>query len=275
MRRRESRAARARDDGQVTGYRLYQDLADWWPVISPVGDYAADAAALGRAFASAARPVREVLDLGCGGGHIGWHLKARFELTLADISADMLAVSRRLNPECEHVQGDMRTMRLGREFDAVLVHDAVDYITGEAELVQVARTAFAHCRPGGVAVFAPDHSADTFRPGAYGGGGADQSGRRASFTERTSDPDPADEWIVADYVFTLRTADNREQVVRESHRLSAFRYATWQRVLASAGFEPSDGNAAAAYALDANAAGPRHLFLGRRAAASLADPHSG
>jgi SAM-dependent methyltransferase len=262
--------SRARDDDRVTGYRLYLDLADWWPVISPVGEYADDAAALRRAFASSARPVRKVLDLGSGGGHVAWHLKAQFELTLADISATMLVVSRRLNPECEHVQGDMRTLRLGREFDGVLVHDAVDYIAGEPELVQVAQTAFVHCRPGGVAVFAPDHSVDTFRPGAYGGGGADDTGRRASFTERTSDPDPADEWIVADYVFTLRTADSREQVVRESHRLSAFRHDTWQRVLTSAGFELQPGNAASAYALDDNARGPRHLFVARRPEASCA-----
>ena len=32
-------------------------------------------------------------------------------------------MSRSINPECEHVQGDMRTLRLGREFDAVFVHD--------------------------------------------------------------------------------------------------------------------------------------------------------
>ncbi len=34
--------------------------------------------------------------------------------------------SRELNPDCEHVLGDMRTLRLGRTFDAVFVHDAVD-----------------------------------------------------------------------------------------------------------------------------------------------------
>ena len=37
--------------------------------------------------------------------------------------------SRRSIPECEHVDGDMRTVRLGREFDAVFVHDAVCYMT--------------------------------------------------------------------------------------------------------------------------------------------------
>ena len=87
----------------------------------------------------------------------------------------MLDVSRRLNPECEHVRGDMRTIRLGRTFDAVLVHDAIDYMTTEDDLRQVIETAFVHCRPGGLAVFVPDHVADTFRPFTGGGGGSDAS----------------------------------------------------------------------------------------------------
>jgi SAM-dependent methyltransferase len=245
-------------------YRLYSDLAPWWPLISPVGEYEQDAAALAGAFAAARLPVGSVLDLGSGGGHVAWHLKDRFGLTLADRSADMLAVSRTLNPECEHVQGDMRTIRLGLVFDAVLVHDAVDYITTEDELLAVAQTAFAHCRPGGVAVFAPDHTADTFRPGTGAGGGSDESGRQASFRERTRDPDPADEWIEVEYEFSLRTPEGRVQVVRESHRLGAFRYETWHRVLVAAGFAAEPGNAAAAYAGTGDAPGLRHLFIGHR-----------
>ena len=59
----------------------------------------------------------------------------------------------------------MLTIRLGRVFDAVLVHDAVDYVTCQADLRQVIGTAFAHCRPGGIAVFVPDHTAETFHAG--------------------------------------------------------------------------------------------------------------
>lgn len=87
-------------------YRLYQDLAAWWPLISPPGEYVADAAVLGRVFAAAPSAVRTVLDLGSGGGHVAWHLTGRLELTLLDRSEEMLAVSRELNPDCEHVQGD-------------------------------------------------------------------------------------------------------------------------------------------------------------------------
>ena len=91
----------------------------------------------------------EVLELGSGGGNNASHLKAHFRLTLVDRSPQMLAVSRRLNPECEHVEGDMRSVRLGRTFDAVFVHDAIAYMTTEDDLRAVFATAFEHCRPAG------------------------------------------------------------------------------------------------------------------------------
>lgn len=245
-------------------YRLYGELAGWWPLISPPEEYAADAAVLRRVFGSAPEPVETILDLGSGGGHVACYLKDAARVTLVDISAAMLAASRELNPDCEHIQGDMLTLRLGRSFDAVLVHDAADYVTTEADLALVAATAFAHCRPGGIAVFAPDHTADTFRPGrGGGGGGSDESGRQASFRERTTDPDPEDEWIESAYEFRLRAADGSVQVVRESHRLGAFRVATWIRVLTVAGFAPQPGDVAGQYAGPA-AAGLRHLFIGHR-----------
>ncbi len=223
--------------GEVPEYSLYTELAEWWPVISPPGEYAADAAAIAAAFGTAAIDVRDALDLGSGGGHVAAHLKDRFSLTLVDLSEQMLTVSRQLNPECAHVRGDMRTVRLGRQFDAVLVHDAVDYVTCESDLRLVIETAFAHCRAGGVAVFAPDHTAETFLAGTGGGGGAEPGGRQASFLERTTDPDPADDWILAEYEFTLRDADGGVRIVREAHRLGSFPRDTWLALLAGAGFD--------------------------------------
>ncbi len=222
-------------------YRLYTDLADWWPLISPPEEYIQEAAHLAAVFGSAVPPVREVLDLGSGGGHVAAHLKGRFALTLVDASEEMLSVSRRLNPECAHVRGDMRTIRLGRTFDAVLVHDAIDYMTREDDLRQVIGTAFAHCAPGGLAAFVPDYTAETFQPAAGGGGGRDAAGRQASFREWTWDPDPADDWIQSEYEFVLHAADGGVQVVHEAHRLGAFRRGTWLRLLADAGFDPQPG----------------------------------
>ena len=57
-------------------------------------------------------------------------------MTLVDPSAGMLAHSRKLNPECAHHEGDMRTFRLGNggQFDrasAMGVDGSGDiYVTG-------------------------------------------------------------------------------------------------------------------------------------------------
>jgi SAM-dependent methyltransferase len=242
-------------------YRLYQDLAEWWPLISPPAEYAAEAAYLAAVLESAPRPVREVLDLGSGGGNVAVHLKRQARLTLVDISESMLQVSRRLNPECEHRQGDMRTIRLGVSFDAVLVHDAVDYMTSHNNLRQVIETAFAHCRPGGLALFVPDHTAESFRAGSGGGGGGgqDPSGRQASFKEWTWDPDPGDSWVQAEYEFSLRSADGTVQTVHETHRLAAFARADWTQLLTAAGFVLDPGLADVAAGRR-----PENVFIARR-----------
>jgi SAM-dependent methyltransferase len=241
-------------------YQLYGEMAGWWPLISPLAEYADDAAVISAVFASSATPVQSVLDLGSGGGHVAWYLRRPGRsLTLVDLSADMLTVSRQLNPEAAHMTGDMRILRLGRVFDAVLVHDAIDYITSRDELRQVIETAFAHCKPGGLAVFAPDHTAETFRPGTGSGGSSDPAGRQASFRERTTDPEPGDDWILAEYEFTLREPDGTVRVVPEAHRLGSFGRDTWLRQLTEAGFE-----AGTAPGIDAGGRAPRVLFVGRR-----------
>jgi len=242
-----------------TGYRFYGDLAGWWPLISPPDEYAEEAAEAGELLGSASIPVREVLELSSGGGHNAVHLKARFAMTLVDLSADMLGVSRRLNPECDHQQGDMRTVRLGRTFDAVFVHDAVDYMTTEADLRHAIETAFVHCRPGGVAVFVPDHTAETFEASSDHGGTDDAGGRGVRFLEWTWDPDPADTWILTEYAFLLRDARGSVQVVHETHRTGLFSREVWLRLLAGAGFDPD-----AVTERTSEDRTPRELFVARR-----------
>ena len=125
-------------------------------------------------------PLETILELGSGGGNNASHMKQHFkETVLVDQSPDMLAMSRILNPELEHHEGDMRTVRLGRQFDAVFVHDAVCYMTTETDLRQAIETAFVHCKPGGVALFCPDHIRENFEPAAeHGGEDADARGMR-------------------------------------------------------------------------------------------------
>ena len=117
-------------------------------------------------------PAKTVLELGSGGGNNAFFLKRRFKMTLVDPSAGMLAHSHRLNPECEHHEGDMRTFRLGAggQFDRVFIQDAIFYMVDLQDLGQAMETAFFHCRPGGALLIAPDCVSETFQPGTQGGG---------------------------------------------------------------------------------------------------------
>lgn len=219
-----------------TPYRFYDDLARWWPLISPPEEYAEEAAAFADVLGTASIPVREVLELGSGGGHCASHLRVRFSMTLVDLSEPMLAVSKALNPGCRHVMGDMRSLRLEERFDAVFVHDAIAYMESEVDLASVAETAFVHCRPGGIAVFVPDDIKDTFVVSTDCGGSDSADGSGARYLEWTWDPDPSDTWALAEYAFLLRDASGSVTSVHETHRVGLFAEADWLRILTEAGF---------------------------------------
>ena len=124
--------------------KLYTDLASWFHLLTSPSEYAEDASYAALAIQKAASiPIKTVLELGSGGGNNASHLKANFQMTLSDLSPAMLDLSRTINPECEHVQGDMRTLRLGRVFDAIFVEDAVMYLTSEADLQAMLETAYS------------------------------------------------------------------------------------------------------------------------------------
>jgi SAM-dependent methyltransferase len=218
--------------------RLYRDLADWYPLLTPVGDYAEEAAFFrGLLEAYSQRPLRTLLDLGSGGGHNAAHLKAGLACTLVDLEPAMLAVNRRLNPECEHIQGDMRSIRLGRVFDCVLVHDAVSYMTTRADLARVMATAFAHTAPGGLAMFQPDFVAETFEPGTETGG-SDGNGRALRYLEWRWIPGAMSEMYVTDMAYLLRDGNGAVEVVHDRHVMGLFPRAVWLELIASSGFEP-------------------------------------
>jgi SAM-dependent methyltransferase len=219
--------------------KLYGALAEWWPLLSPVEDYAEEAAFFVAVLTGAGLPAHPaLLELGSGGGNNAFHLKRAFaQVTLADLAPEMLAVSRRLNPECEHVEGDMRTLRLGREYDVVFVHDAIEYMTTTVDLRQALVTAWVHCRPGGCALFVPDNVRETFEP-STAHGGHDGDGRSLRYLEWLHDPDPDDTECVVEYVCLLMETGKPTRVEHESHAFGVFPRATWLGLLAEVGFVP-------------------------------------
>jgi SAM-dependent methyltransferase len=215
--------------------RMYSDLASWWPLLSAPADYAEEA----ESFVSmmelqpATRPT--LLELGAGGGNLASHLKAHVTPTLTDISPGMLAVSRALNPELEHIQGDMRTLRLSRAFDIVLIHDAIMYCTTLEELRAALATAAAHCRSGGLVIVAPDEVRETWAPETSTGGEDGADGRALRYLEWSWDPDPADTTCEVAYTIVTRDADGRMDVVLDRHVEGLFAEAEWLTIFREAG----------------------------------------
>lgn len=219
--------------------RLYHDLADWYPLLTPVDDYIEEAAFYRRLFEThCQRMPRTLLDLGSGGGHNTAHLKSALACTLVDIAPAMLTLSRRINPECEHIEGDMRSVRLGRVFDCILLHDAVSYMATRSDLASAISTAFAHTAPGGVALFQPDFVADTFAPGTESGGSDGDDGRALRYLEWCWIPENMTDGYVTDMAYLLRGEDGEVEVVHERHLMGLFPRAVWLELIEAAGFEP-------------------------------------
>ena len=218
--------------------KMYAELASWFHLITAPEDYEEEAAFFVKHLTDACiTPPKTVLELGSGGGNNASHMKAHFEMTLVDLSPDMLALSMTINPELEHIEGDMRNVRLGREFDAVFVHDAISYMTTKRDLRAAFKTAFLHCRPGGAALFAPDHLVGTFEERVNTGGHTSENGRGIRYLEWSSDPNPKDTTCQTDYAYILREADGAVRVEHDQHITGLFPRHSWLQLLSEAGFD--------------------------------------
>ena len=215
---------------------LYSELASWFYLLTAPDEYREEAKFYAETLKNSARiPVKSVLEMGSGGGNNAFHMKNHFTMTLSDISSDMLQESKKINPECEHIQGDMRYLRLGRRFDAIFIHDAIDYILNEDELFKTFQTAFIHCKPGGTALFCPDYIKETFRENTETGG-HDAGERGLRYLDWTCDVDKKGEGWVSHFVIILRDGDKVEYRTDE-HHCGLFSKRVWKDLLVQAGFQ--------------------------------------
>ena len=221
-----------------TRARLYGDLAWTWPIISPPEDYAGEAEAHWRILERDSRiPVRTLLHLGCGGGHLDHTLKRHCQVTGVDVSPTMLDLARTLNPDVEYVQGDMRTVRLDRVFDAVLIADSISYMCTEADLLAAFRTAFVHLPPDRVFLTYVEQTPDTFQEGRTTSTTHARGGVEITFVENLHDPDPRDTTFESRFLYLIRDR-GQLKVEKDLHRCGVFPLATWERLVRKARFEP-------------------------------------
>lgn len=226
----------------ATGFRMYDEFAHLWTQISAPEEYADEAEILlDLVFELLGKERGEfrpsMLEMGVGGGNNLCHMTPWVDAVAADISPQMLAVSQALNPGVKHVIGDMRSMRLEKKFDVVLVHDAISYITTEADLLATFETARTHLEPGGVFITGPDWLRGVTEipniSSKLGGFG------ELSYTEFVHDPDPTDTEIEIIFTYFIKDQEGSVRVEEDRHRHGLFGMETWLKLMRHAGFEPN------------------------------------
>ena len=227
---------------RMTLPRLYGDLAWLWPLLSPPEHYEAEAAVLigwiERYVQRDGDARLSVLELGAGGGHTLVYLADRFDCTAVDLSEPMLENCKRLVPRAETVVGDMRTVRLGRQFDAVFIHDAIDYMLSEDNVRKTLATAAAHLRPGGLCVVAPTYTRENFIDGDVADDGTTTDSEELTYFTFVHDPDPADDMFEMILLYLIRDKQSRQvEVVEDRHTCGLFADSQWLQWMADAGFD--------------------------------------
>ncbi len=216
--------------------KLYTYLARWFPLLTPPAHYQEEAAIYRELFLKHDPSTGTILELGSGGGHNAFYLKKHFSMTLVDLSPEMIVQSNKLNPECEHIPGDMRDIRLGRTFDAVFIHDAISYMTTPEDLQKAITTATEHCRDGGCLFFVPDFFKETFITSTYhGGSDGEREGMR--YLEWIQAPAPGGWTYSMDFALLLKDEQGKVTVEHDQHILGLFSKAEWFKMLQAAGLE--------------------------------------
>jgi len=221
-------------------HRLYNDLAWLWPLWGSVEEYREECEVFADLIRECAtRDVQTLLDVGCGGGKNAFHLKQHFELTGIDISRAMLSSAKNLNPECEFLIGDMRTLDLGREFDSVYLNDSIAYMTTEDDLFAAFQSAHKHLGSGGSMVTIAEVTKETFRQNRTSVSTHKSGDLEVTFVENNYDPDPNDDTYETTFVYLIRER-GRLRIEHDRHIIGLFSLETWRRLLKEAGFEISE-----------------------------------
>ena len=143
----------------------FGDYARYYNLLYRDKDYAGETAFVLEIMKKHGCIPRTLLDLGCGTGrHAVEMTRQGVQVTGVDMSETMLTIGqeniRDLNrsgfsaPLPELLQGDARSVRLGKQFDAVVsLFHVMSYQNTEEDALAVLETAREHLKPGGLFFF--------------------------------------------------------------------------------------------------------------------------
>ena len=217
--------------------RLYTDLVWTWPIISPWQDYVEESENFLESIkASSSIPVRTLLNMGCGGGHNDKTLKKHLQVTGLDLSEGMLGLARSLNPECTYLHGDMRTIRLNQEFDAVVVFDSLAHMLSDEDLKSAFGTAFSHLKPGGVFCTYREFAPERFIQNETKTSVQRNGGVEIVLIENYYDPDRHDSTFESTMLYLIRR-DSELNIETQSGLVGLFPLEIWTGLLTEVGFD--------------------------------------
>ena len=175
----------------------------------------------------AAEPPRTLLHLGSGSGSYDQIFKRHFTVTGVDLSLGMLHKARAAHPEIEYIEGDMRTLRLNRQFDVVVIPDSIDYMVSQDDLRKAIQTAVEHLKTGGVLLVVGKTEA-TFKNNNFAYTG-EKDGVHVTLLENNYASPFRPNTYEATFVFLIR--QQGELTIHTDHQvLGLFSQATWEKV---------------------------------------------
>jgi len=220
---------------QKDKWLIYNELAWLEPIIAPPEKHTDETEIYCKAIKQHAKiEPQTLLHLASGAGINDYTFKKHFQVTGVDISEGMLEVARRVNPDLTYYFGDMRTVELREQFDAVAVPDALGYMTTLEDVRKVIQTADRHLKPGGVLLTVVQLK-EEFRENnfAYTGSAGDVE---VTVFENNYIPDPAGNIYEATLVYLVRKKGELE-IYTDRHVGGLFKLEMWLDLFKEFGFE--------------------------------------
>ena len=222
--------------------KLYSTLASYYSILNPSGIYDAEVWHYLSVIQERTDSLRRILELGSGVGAMAESFPSNFDVTLVDISEKMLNESRLRNPQKEHVCCDIRHISMSHikeKVDAILLHDAVMYLTTEEDLYQTFVSTKNCLREGGVFFIVPDVYLEDFEEHFLAGG-------EDGFIDSTPVSVRLTEWhwrsseqinqVFVEFSMLVRHGEQAVQNIHETHTLGLFSREQYAHNLQKAGF---------------------------------------
>lgn len=140
--------------------RVFDAYAAYYDLLYKDKDYLGEAQFVRDLLSKNGAAVGSILELGCGTGKHAEHLaRLGYGVHGVDVSSAMVTAANVRKPadvaeRLEFALGDVRDVRMGKPFDAVIsLFHVASYQTTNADLGAMFTTAAAHLKPGGVFLF--------------------------------------------------------------------------------------------------------------------------